>query len=168
MERSSPSPPRDNPPAREDQAWKSRSHDRAGDRDQLASDFTAHVGRGVNIEISQSSLNSRDQRRLGSRNSPTLEGDESRIVNQRLREIEDLRTVGSRGHAQREPGKRRYRGGDSNVGASWRATMDVCRHSVRGQSAKRYATFRLGGRNIGARRMLFRSNSHGCPRACLF
>jgi hypothetical protein len=54
--------------------------------------------------------------RLGIR-QPALEGDEGRIVDRSHREIKDYGGVGPRGRHQREPGKRRHRGGNADVGA---------------------------------------------------
>jgi hypothetical protein len=88
-----------------------------------------------------------DQRRLGLC-KPTLEGDEGRIVDQRLRQIEGHGTIGPGRHSQREPGKRRHRGGDADIGAERRAAMDVRRYIVRRQAAKSCADLQCLGRRV--------------------
>jgi hypothetical protein len=70
------------------EARQSGTDDGAGNRRQLASDLTTGVDHSVDVKIGLSAFDSRDQRRLGLW-EPALEGDEGRIVDQRLREIED-------------------------------------------------------------------------------
>ena len=144
-----PSPPAEKATARQDQAGQSRTDDGAGDSSQLASDLTTGEIRSVDVKVGLSAFDPRDQRRLGLRNSTREHGDKGRIVDQRLREIEDLGGVSPGGHYLREPGKHRCCGGDTGVRAERRAAMDVRpRNSGRGQAAKRCSDLYCLGRRI--------------------
>ena len=83
------SPPGEQPTASQQQAGQARADDGAGDSSQLAPDLTTGEIRSVDVKVGLSAFDPRDQRRLGLRNSTREHGDKGRIVDQRLREIED-------------------------------------------------------------------------------
>jgi hypothetical protein len=96
-----PSPPAEKDTARQDQARQSGTRDGAGDSSQLAPDLTAGELRSVDVKISQSAFDSRDQRRLSLRDRPHL--NEVRIVEPRVQETKGL-IICAGGYSQRELG----------------------------------------------------------------
>jgi hypothetical protein len=86
---STTSPPNKQTTACQRQSWQACTDDGTGDK--LGSELTTRIDHCVNVKIALSAQDSRDQRRLGLRDRPALERDEGRIVDQRLRQIEDLR-----------------------------------------------------------------------------